>query len=166
MRSADLEPLLQPCKCPSTVTDGVLLSRGHFAEGACFTIRYKDRIIAKALIAARRPNQTALNAPLEMFDFPRRGGHSQGADEFCTSIGRIAEFLLDTLHGVRKVLVSTGPAGRIDAGLTIQGGHAQAAIIRQRRKPATGGGSLGLDRRILCKGRSILFRLRQAEVAS
>ena len=59
----------------------VLLLARHLAEGAVVAIRQEHRIVAEALVAARRPHQRAVDPRLELLDMAIRPGDAQGGDE-------------------------------------------------------------------------------------
>src|ERR1700739_2365793 len=94
----------------------VLFVAVHFAERARVAVGQEHRIVAKSLVAARRPDQRAGNAALEVFDMAVRPGHAQRRDELGVALLRreraaFAQLLFDRLHGAGEILVRSGPAG-------------------------------------------------------
>src|SRR5437660_540763 len=59
----------------------VLRLAGHFSEGEIITVRQKHRVVAEALLAARRPDQRAVDAALEFLHMAVRPGGAQRRDE-------------------------------------------------------------------------------------
>src|SRR6185503_7996410 len=103
------------------VGHGQLLFRLHLAEGLGLAFRHEDRIIAKALVASRRPDQLAANDAFEAFDVSVRPGEREHTDETCTAVDFAIrrslrlEAVLDLLHGDAEILVRPGPARRVNA---------------------------------------------------
>src|SRR3546814_7063652 len=75
------------CRCDllgkgiGTVAHGVLPVRFHLAEADVVAFGFKDRIIAKTVGAARRPDDEAIDTTLECLDMPIGPSEGEGADE-------------------------------------------------------------------------------------
>src|SRR3546814_8167383 len=75
------------CRCDQlgkgigTVAHGVLPVRFHLAEADVVAFGFKDRIIAKTVGAARRPDDEAIDTTLECLDMPIGPSEGEGADE-------------------------------------------------------------------------------------
>ncbi len=54
----------------------MFLLGAHLAECELVSVRQKDRVVAKALRAARREHQRAVNASLEFFEVTIRPGEA------------------------------------------------------------------------------------------
>src|SRR5258707_6091801 len=117
----------------------VFLHTCHLAERDMIAIRKKNRIVTKSLVAARRPNQRAVDSALKLLDVAVRPGDAQcrhevrgaGLWRYGTAI---AQLLVDLLHSRPKVLVRACPSGRMDAGRTAQRIDRKAGIIRKGRQ--------------------------------
>src|ERR1700722_14878974 len=95
----------------------VFLDARHFAKRTLMAVRQEHRVIAKALVAARRPNQHAINLSLEILAMTVRPSDAQRRDEMRLAPVRrrgpaLAQLVFDRLHGAAEILVGSGPAGR------------------------------------------------------
>ena len=63
------------------VAHGVLGVGVHFSKADVMPMGLKHRIIAKALVSARRPDDGAIDPTLERFDMTVRPGKGEGANE-------------------------------------------------------------------------------------
>ena len=109
----------------------MFFQRRHFAEGGGESVRQEQRIIAETGVAARRPDDVAIDAAFEFLDVPVRPGETQSRDEMRAAlIGRYCAAFdqqrLDAIHRKAKVLVRSGPARRMNARLAIEGLDHQA----------------------------------------
>src|SRR4051812_8810662 len=91
----------------------MLFLAAHLAERPVVTVGQEHRIVAEALVAARRPDQHAIDAGLEFLHMVVRPGNAQRRDEVGASVvavpGRAGcEIRFDLLHGAAEVLVGTG----------------------------------------------------------
>ena len=82
---------------------------------------------------------------LEFLDMAVRPGDAERRDEMRAAlVGRgraaLAELVFDALHGVCEILVRTGPARRIDAGLAVERVDREAGIVREGRQTGRRGG--------------------------
>ena len=64
----------------------VLFLGGHLAEGLVMAFRQEDRIVAEALLAARRPDQLALGLAAEIFGVAVRPGQADDGDEAAAAL--------------------------------------------------------------------------------
>src|SRR5688572_11051090 len=97
------------------------------AKGPLIAIGNEHRVIAKAVLPARRPDERAVDAALEAFDRAVGPGNRQRADEVrvMPAVGtRCLDFVPNTLHRAIEVAVAIlvlGPARRVDAGTAVEG---------------------------------------------
>src|SRR4030081_3175155 len=100
----------------------VLLVARHLAEGEREPVGQEHRVIAEALVAARRIDQRAVDRGLEFLDMAVRPGDAQRRDEMRLAALRrggaaLAQQRVDPRHGAGEILGGAGPARRMDAGL-------------------------------------------------
>src|ERR1700692_1732172 len=81
----------------------MLLLARHFTERAVMPIGQEHRVVAEALVATRRPDQSAVHAGFEILDVTVRPGDAQGRDEMRpAALGRCraedAQLLFDGFH--------------------------------------------------------------------
>src|SRR6478609_441443 len=103
----------------------MLLDRGHLAKGPRVPVGQERRIIAETGGAARRPDQSSVDARLDLFEVTVGPGDAQRGNEMrAASPGRSgAAFLQQALypaHRRHEVLALSGPARRVNAGCAIQ----------------------------------------------
>ena len=146
----------------------VLHCRLHFAEGLGEAAGHEHRIVTEAFVATRRPNQDAVDAAFENVTVALGPGKAEGADEMgLARVGRDGapglELFFDIAHGQRKILGSTGPARRIDAGIATQCIDTKAGIVRKCREACSLRGMLRLQPGISGKGGFRLLWLRNSK---
>src|SRR3546814_3567777 len=98
---------------------------------------FKDRIIAKTVGAARRPDDEAIDTTLECLDMPIGPSEGEGADEMgvMPRFGAFgSQIVPDKLHRQAKVAVRTGPTRREDTRFVAYCLDTQAAVVGQDRK--------------------------------
>ena len=110
----------------------------HLAEGAGVAAGQEHGIVAETFLAARRPDEDAVDLGLEFLDVSVGPGEAQRADELrLASAARkraaLAQLVFHRLHGAAEVLVGPRPARRIDAGITIERIDGQPGIVREGR---------------------------------
>src|SRR4029079_10140134 len=110
---------------PAMRRQPVLLLAWHLAEGAGLAVRQKQRIIAEAQGAARRPDHRAVHGRLELLDMAVVPGDAQGRDDMpAAALGGLGAALekqaLNLVHRETKILVRPGPARGVDAGRTVE----------------------------------------------
>src|SRR4051812_3462287 len=71
----------QLAKCIGPVAHRMLRVRLHLAEGLLMPCRHEDRIVAEAVLAARRPDEGAVDAAFEPFAMAVGPAQGEGADE-------------------------------------------------------------------------------------
>ncbi len=145
------------------VADGVLLGRIDLAERLPAAARHEHRIVAKTLVAARRPDRRAVDAADEGLGVSIRPGEAQCGDEPCAPVRGVAHLLVHPRHRGGKVLGCACPARRIHPGRAVQRGDAEAGIVRQRRQAARPRSRQRLDARVADEVRCVLRRFRQAQ---
>ena len=96
----------------------VFLLARHFAEGAVVAVGQEHRIVAEAFVAARRPDQRAVDARLEFLDMAVRPGDAERGDEMRLALLRrcraaLAQFVFDRLPWRARKFLS-GPAQRAE----------------------------------------------------
>src|SRR5260370_40135053 len=101
----------------------VFLHTCHLAERDIIAIRKKKRIVTKSLVAARRPNQRAVDSAFKLLDVAVRPGDAQRRDKVRGTGLRchrtaIMQPSVDHLHCCPKILARACPSGRMDAGRT------------------------------------------------
>src|SRR5262249_54063834 len=92
----------------------VLLVARHFAEGLIEAVGQEHRIVAEALLAARRPDQRAVDLAFERLGVTVRPGDAQRRDEVRLALlgsksVALAQARFDALHRVAEVLRLAGP---------------------------------------------------------
>src|SRR5258707_7625234 len=95
----------------------------HLAEGEIIAIRKKNRIVAKPFLAARRPNQRAIDSAVKLLHMAVRPGdaqrrHEVGGPGLWRHGAVMTQLLVDFLHSCPKILARASPSGRMDAGRT------------------------------------------------
>ena len=107
----------------------------HFAEADVVAERHEHRVIAKALVPTRGPDERAVDPAFEGLDMPVGPGEGEGADEMGV-MACIRPLGFDPiphlLHGERKVLGLPRPACGEEAGVAAERFDAQAAIVGER----------------------------------
>src|SRR5262245_31332856 len=103
----------------------MLLLARHLAEGAAVAVGQEHRVVTEAPLAARRPDEGAVDPCLERLDVSVRPGDAERGNEmrlapFRHQCPARAQLVLYRLHGVPKILVRTRPACRIDAGIAVE----------------------------------------------
>src|SRR5260221_447900 len=94
----------------------VLGGRRDFAERLLHAVGNEDRIVAEALVAARREGEVAFDLTFEQHMLSNGISERERADEFCRAVEPIhgPELMLDARHGLREILFRSGPARGID----------------------------------------------------
>src|SRR5947209_1664434 len=87
----------------------------HLAECPCMAIRQKHGIIPEPLIAARRPEEGAIDACLEFFRMPVRPRHAERRNEMRPALSgcqraALAQFFFHHFHCAAEILFLSGPA--------------------------------------------------------
>src|SRR4051794_4621835 len=132
------------------VADAVLFGRVHLAERDVAADRLEHRIVAEAPVAARRPDEAAVDPAFEPFAMAVRPAQSERTDEMGVAARLGAELLQLILHPAHREteiaaalhLARAGggrhgriarkrPARRMDAGAAVQGLDAEPAIVGQ-----------------------------------
>ena len=149
---------------------GVLHLRRHLAEGDVETLRHEHRIEPVPLLAARRPDNGALDLSDIELIAPIGMGKAERGVERTVPLGRALgagglQRIFDPAHADPEV-AAVGrfrPVCRVDARIAAQRIDGKARIIGQR--DAVGGACRGmrLDAGILDESGAGLFRLGQAE---
>src|SRR5437868_14522017 len=93
----------------------VLLFATHLPESKVKSVRQQHRIVSEAFLAARRPDQRAIDDSLEFFDMAIRPRDRQYRDEMRLAAVRregiaLAQAGLHLFHGVAEISVLAGPA--------------------------------------------------------
>src|ERR1700719_3175410 len=99
----------------------VFLHARHLPESEIIAIRKKHRVVAEALVAARRPDQRTIHTTFELLNVAVRPCNAQRRYEirttglwgYCTAS---MQLLVDSPHGSLEILVRTCPTSRVDAG--------------------------------------------------
>ena len=144
----------------------VLFGRVHFAEVRRAAGREEHRVVAEALVAARRPDRGAVDAADEGLGVPVRPGEAQRRDEPGAAVGGVAHLVVHPRHRVRRNPSPARPsAPNSTPGRAVQRGDAEAGIVGQRRQAARARRRQRLDPRIAGEIGRVLLRLRQAERA-
>ena len=140
--------------------------RVHLTEADGVVQRLEHRIIAEAILATRRPDQCAVDPPLERLDMAVGPGEGEGADE----MGAVAGVRPLGLHAVpyqlhrhAEILGGAGPACRKQAGIAAQCFDAQAAIVGKGGQAGEVGRLHRLQFRIGDEGGAGFFRFGQVE---
>src|SRR5262249_34777584 len=132
----ELEKGARPVRQPAPARrQPVLFFGAHLAEGAVAAVGEKNRIVAKATAAARRPDDGAVDAARERLRHAVRPCEAERRHEGrAPSVQRrrslCLELLLDDPHRLAEILLFAGPARRIDAGLAAERCDDEAGVIR------------------------------------
>src|SRR5690606_21048046 len=131
----------------------MLLLGAHLAEATLISVRQEHRIVAEAIVAARRPYQPALDLAAIFLRAAIGKGEAEDGDEARLAPLRrnragLLQSVLDEAHGGSKILAGARPARRIDARIAIERIDGEAGIVGERRQ--AGGERRGerLDARI------------------
>ena len=134
------------------------------------TVGQEQRIVAEALVAARRPGHDAVDAAFELLDMAVRPGETQRGDEMrAPLLGRLGAALdqqrLDAFMAARKSL--SGPAQRAE---WMPGSPPSASTTRPESSAKAGlpvafAAASRLDARVGREGRAGLLRLGETELA-
>src|SRR6476620_11233961 len=103
----------------------VFFLRAHFAEGAVEPVRQKQWIVAEAPLAARRPDDDAVDARFELLRMLIRPSEAQRGDEVRAALLRAAcaafdQKRLDAVQRAAEVFLRPGPSGRVNAGFAVE----------------------------------------------
>src|SRR5580704_8782695 len=147
----------------------VFLVARHFAKSARLAVGQEHRIVAKALIAARRPDQGTVDLGLEVRDMTVGPRHAQRRDEMRLALFRcrcatFVQFDLDGLHGAAEILFRASPARRMDSRRAVERIDHQAGIIGKSGQAARKRCGLRLDPRVVAKAHAVLVRFWQIEL--
>ena len=142
----------------------------HFAECARMAVRQKHRIVAKALVAPRRPDERAGDATFEFLHMTVGPGDAKRGDEMrCAALRRhsagFSQLLFDFLHGFAKILVGPGPARRMDARRAVERIDHEAGIVGKGRQAGCLRRRFRLDARVVAECRSNFFGFGKSHVA-
>src|SRR5258708_12377477 len=123
----------------------VFLHICHLPERDVIAIGKKNRIVAKPPVAARRPNQRAIDTAFKLLDVAVRPGDAQCRHEVRgAGLWRygaaVMQLLVDLFHSRPKILVRACPPGRMDAGRTAQGIDRKPGATRKARQARPLGG--------------------------
>ena len=130
----------------------------------------KHRIVAKTLVASRRPHQRAIDAALKLFEVTVRPGNAQRRYKVRPAVLRCnrtpgLQLMVESFHCGPKISGRTGPSGRVDTGRTAQSIDREPGVIGKRRHGRGAGGRLSLYTSIFPKARARLVGLFETEVA-
>src|SRR5260370_19242310 len=117
------------------VADPVLPAGFDLAEGQHVAVGNEDRVVAETAVAARWPDEPALDLAAEEFGVSVGPGESEHCDKRGAAIP-VAELAVNSLHRNPKILVLAGPAGGIDPRLPAERGDDETGIISERRQSA------------------------------
>src|SRR5271167_2221336 len=106
----------------------------HFAERAGIAVRLKYRVVAKALVAAGRPDQRTRHAAFEFLGVAVRPGDTKRGNKMRGApLGdggaAFSQFFFNRFHGSPEVLIRSSPPCRIDPRRTIKGVDREAGIV-------------------------------------
>src|SRR5258708_19902766 len=90
----------------------------HLAEGEIIAIGKKNGIVAKPFVAARRPNQRAIDSAFKLLDMAVRPGdaqrrHEVGGPGLWRHGAVMTQLLVDFLHNSPKILARASPPAHI-----------------------------------------------------
>src|SRR3546814_13300191 len=106
-----------------------------WSSDVCSSDLFKDRIIAKTVGAARRPDDEAIDTTLECLDMPIGPSEGEGADEMgvMPRFGAFgSQIVPDKLHRQAKVAVPTGPTRRDDTRSVASCPDTHGPVVGQR----------------------------------
>ena len=148
------------------MADAVFQVGVDLAEGLGVAVALEDGIVAEAALAARGPDDAAVDVPLKGLHMAVGPGERKRAGEM-RGIGRGAfrHFLVHAPHGLGEVLVFAAPARGIDAGRAAQCIDHEAAVVGERGLSRCAGGGERLQLRIAAKAVLGLLGFGEAEVA-
>lgn len=111
-------------ECPGAMGEALFGLRQHFAKSYRMPIRYKHRIVAKAMGAAGRPSHTPGDASLNGFDMPIGPTKGKGANKMGASMSfgiispmsACGKLIFGSAHRQGKIPPGPGPSCGINAG--------------------------------------------------
>ena len=146
----------------------MFLGGAHLPKSERIAVGAKDRVIAKALFAARREDELAIDAIFKFLAVPVGPSDAQRADKMRSPRRRrpgLAQLAFDAAHRLGEIRRLAGPTRGIYTRLSAQGVDAKAGIIGERGQSRSVAGRLGLQPRIGGEAGPRLFRLGQSEFA-
>src|SRR4029450_6740392 len=117
----------------------MLLRIPHLAEGQRVAIRQKHGIVSETLVAAWRPDKSAVHRGVEFFKVSVGPGEAERANELSVALATrvraaLAQLVFHRLHGTPEVLFGTRPARRVDTGRATERIDGEPGIIREWRQ--------------------------------
>src|SRR4051794_8347131 len=139
----------------AAVADGVLLGRFELGGGAGVALGHEDRVVAEAVLTARRPHDDSVEPALR-HALAAAGQHESGrAGEpgGAVLVGHVSQLRQEQLEVRPVVAVPARPAGAEDAGRAAEHVDTQAGVVRDGRQPGGGGDGAGLEQGVAGEGR-------------
>ncbi len=138
---------------------GVFPALGHFRKGAALLRQEKHRIVAEAALTPALPQDDAGTFAPDGELRPVRTDAGNDGDKAGVPppLRRVLQPLQQKPHPV--AVAPRAIPGRMDAGLSAQRSHAEAAVVGQRRQAGDPAGGPGLDQGVFLKGRAGLLRV-------
>src|SRR6516164_149183 len=115
-------------KGSGAVADLVLAIGLDLAKGLRATFWHEDRVVAKAALAARRPDEPARSLAAEQLEIAVGPGERQHRDKGGAPVA-VAEFALHPRHGGTEILGRARPAGRVHARRAVECRDDEAGIV-------------------------------------
>src|SRR5437660_328887 len=117
------------------MTDGVLLSRRHFTDGAPFLGHIKDRVVAETASATRLTSNAPFECAVHYSVEAMRSGLSHCDNTMVARgpplVGNGGESLKEDAKAILIGCLYACPARRVDPGLTSQRINLQSRIVGQ-----------------------------------
>src|SRR5690606_35780188 len=88
----------QLAKCISSMAHFMFLCRVHFTKGLIITLRLENRVIAKTMFPAFRPDNFTVDPTFEILNMPVRPGKRQRTDKGRPAIRMTADAVLNLFH--------------------------------------------------------------------
>src|SRR4051794_15477087 len=124
------------------MADAVLELGIELAESLLVTDWHEHRVIAEPALAAWRPHEDAVDASVERLRLPvvgpgdrQRAGEVRGRRRIRLGHLNLAPNPFHRTHPVAVALSILGPTSRENTGASVERVDAQAAVVRERRKP-------------------------------
>ena len=95
----------------------VLFLGAHLAEGAVEAVGQEQRVVAEAVVAARRPDDDAIDAALEVLDMAVGPGQAERGDEMrapLSACGRCVRLKVVWMRFMAARKSLSGPAQRAE----------------------------------------------------
>ena len=135
----------------------VLLVARHLAEGAVVAVGQEHRVVAEAGVAARRPDQRAVDVRLELLDMAVRPGDAERGDELRLAqrrpVGAVVAAAWTRSSAMARAKFLSGPAQRAEwmPGAPPSASTARPESSAKAGRPAAFAAASRLDARVVAR---------------